>query len=360
MTDISAASQAARREKRPSAVLRPEIASPAPPVDEARAASEAEAVPRKRRFVHVSRAALARIEHFTPQQRWERVSSGQWHFRNQVVVGDNYRHLVANNCTVRGNNNAVFGDDNKIYGDNITVTGNKNCVYGRNATLVGNDNVAFDEAPAAPPPPAPVEPEIPVVEAPPPSEPVAEVEVPAESDPFEFRDDDEEEEVEVQEETPALVARLLRTTGNMLLDSYLRQQAQQPENQEFFLRYNIIGSEVIQPAAAPQPARRQSRRAAAPPVGAIDAQVQNALMPQAGQDPRDNKWKVSLLDIEGESKSGPPGFQCSICLEAEPDVAFEPCGHITCCRKCTRSLHAEGSKCPQCRVVVQFARIMYY
>lgn len=101
-----------------------------------------------------------------------------------------------------------------------------------------------------------------------------------------------------------------------------------------------------------------------PPSENIDERVEQEIMPKSGDLPTRSAWKVSVLDIEGESKQDPPPrLECVICLIACKDVLYIPCGHICCCRKCTRTLH-EGSgggrtQCPQCRSEIRYSRVIY-
>lgn len=106
---------------------------------------------------------------------------------------------------------------------------------------------------------------------------------------------------------------------------------------------------------------KPEHQAPPPPPPNTDAQVQEKVMPKAGSAPDNNKWKVSVLDIQGESrKPARPDLDCVVCADYERDVIFEPCGHLVCCRDCTRKLY-EGTKntCPQCRVEITFARVVY-
>ena len=43
---------------------------------------------------------------------------------------------------------------------------------------------------------------------------------------------------------------------------------------------------------------------------------------------------------------------CCICLDAEKDTAFFPCGHYYCCGTCANTLLAGGMPCPICRAKV--------
>lgn len=96
-----------------------------------------------------------------------------------------------------------------------------------------------------------------------------------------------------------------------------------------------------------------------------DEQVLAKVMPKESQEDgekKKNKWKLSLLDLEGTSRQPPrAGLECSVCMDAERDVAFEPCGHVCCCRECSRGLvKTTRSLCPQCRAAVRFSRILYF
>jgi hypothetical protein len=98
--------------------------------------------------------------------------------------------------------------------------------------------------------------------------------------------------------------------------------------------------------------------AAQAPIAAAAAE------PKPGVQPNTSMWKLWPGDIEGESRPSPTSrLDCCVCMTNGKDVLFEPCGHLTCCRKCTRDLannHAMQVQCPQCRAPVKFFRVIYY
>ena len=51
---------------------------------------------------------------------------------------------------------------------------------------------------------------------------------------------------------------------------------------------------------------------------------------------------------------------CCVCLDAEKDVAFTPCGHVCICRSCLAKLPAaQRSKCPICKGNGSTLRVYY-
>lgn len=104
----------------------------------------------------------------------------------------------------------------------------------------------------------------------------------------------------------------------------------------------------------------------APPVppAEVNARVEREIMPKEGDEPRHNDWKLSGYDIEGDSKpSIASRLDCVVCQTNGRDVIFEPCGHMACCRDCTRALAntpALAGRCPQCRAPVKYYLAIYY
>lgn len=261
-------------------------------------------VQRRRATVRVSGGDEARMQRYTPEERWERISSGRWKFARAMVSGNNYVRLTASESEIRGDNNHIYGNRNVITGDNNVVHGNNNVVHGFGTRFEGVENVELP--PALPPAQQP------------------------DGDPFEFQDSDDNEAGPDMIEHLAILDFIANTAQN------IETLARRPEQ--------------AAPVQPPPPAPRQT-----------DQRVHNELMPKAGQSPDQNNWKVSLLDITGESKTpARQDLECCLCLTAERDVLYEPCGHMTSCRECTRLLYDQGSKCPQCRTPIQYARIIFY
>lgn len=51
--------------------------------------------------------------------------------------------------------------------------------------------------------------------------------------------------------------------------------------------------------------------------------------------------------------SGRPPNTCVVCLDADLDLVFSPCGHMCCCHTCGERL----TKCPICRARAQPLRV---
>ena len=55
--------------------------------------------------------------------------------------------------------------------------------------------------------------------------------------------------------------------------------------------------------------------------------------------------------------------ECKVCFEPFDNdrhaMAFFPCGHARCCRSCYHSL-SNPKKCPECRVKIQKAAVLFY
>lgn len=298
---------------------------PQPPAD----APGAPARQRKRRYVQVARGAeeeaapdqvvqrqrqqavrvsstdVARIQRYTPEQRWERISSGRWKFSRARVTGNNYVHLTASESDVRGDNNHIYGNNNVIAGDNNVVHGDNNVVHGSHTVFHGVGNIEL-----LPEPPAQA----------------------TIDDPFAFQDSDDEQIDPIA---------FLNYVAAAALAAEANQEQQRP--------------------VPPSPTQDAVQSNDPPPPRQTDERVRNELMPKVGQPPDQNNWKVSLLDITGESKTpARQDLECCLCLTAERDVLYEPCGHMTSCRACTRLLYEQGSKCPQCRAPIQYSRIIFY
>ncbi len=101
-----------------------------------------------------------------------------------------------------------------------------------------------------------------------------------------------------------------------------------------------------------------------PPVAASRNVKPVNKMPVAGENPNASKWKVSALDLGGSptvaAKDEPT---CRICLVNVPDVIFEECHHIACCRECVIALYQtteDKTCCPVCRQQINCYAIVYH
>ena len=62
----------------------------------------------------------------------------------------------------------------------------------------------------------------------------------------------------------------------------------------------------------------------------------------------ENIEDVSLAKIFEDEKS-----DCVICMEADKESVFAPCGHFYCCESCAKQIYNNGSgKCPICRASI--------
>ena len=82
----------------------------------------------------------------------------------------------------------------------------------------------------------------------------------------------------------------------------------------------------------------------------------------AGPQPASAEWqetkpKQSLTDGPGPAAPGASGFKeheaCIVCMEAEVQVVFRPCGHAVACQACSALVSATSNDCPVCRCPVQ-------
>ncbi|KDO37009.1 hypothetical protein CISIN_1g028047mg [Citrus sinensis] len=63
-------------------------------------------------------------------------------------------------------------------------------------------------------------------------------------------------------------------------------------------------------------------------------------------------------DVAGDI---PDGQLCVVCLTRRRISAFNPCGHLVCCRRCAISVEREASpKCPVCRMTVRSSMRIYF
>jgi len=98
---------------------------------------------------------------------------------------------------------------------------------------------------------------------------------------------------------------------------------------------------------------------------------------RSGVTPREHDQVLKLLGVDpqdvdpahetrhapassGQDDNGQSG--CVICLDAPPELACVPCGHVCLCSGCARALTLNDSfrfKCPVCRTKVQCTMRIY-
>jgi len=98
---------------------------------------------------------------------------------------------------------------------------------------------------------------------------------------------------------------------------------------------------------------------------AVSEEPRSRPMPAADAPPSDSNWKRCVLDLPGDSQSTALGeLQCIVCFDKKRDTIYEPCGHTSVCRECTRTLYNPDKSeptpsCPQCRTKIEFSRIIF-
>ena len=141
-------------------------------------------------------------------------------------------------------------------------------------------------------------------------------------------------------------------------------------------RFNGIGNTALptRPPPPPPPSPRvpdppPPLRAAAPPsLGTMLAQnvdrliafAEASMMAPAKEEPM---ARPHLLELDGEPKASVlEELQCVICTEKRPDVVFDPCKHLCCCRTCARQLYKldKASLCPLCRKEIKHSSIVFF
>ena len=60
-----------------------------------------------------------------------------------------------------------------------------------------------------------------------------------------------------------------------------------------------------------------------------------------------------LEKVEDKLKSETEKKLCVVCMEADKNAIFLPCGHISCCMACAQSVKNSTKKCPVCRGTIQ-------
>ena len=53
-----------------------------------------------------------------------------------------------------------------------------------------------------------------------------------------------------------------------------------------------------------------------------------------------------MAEIRRENEELKTSRTCKVCLDADVQIVFLPCGHFVCCQNCAR----EVSQCPMCRI----------
>lgn len=59
--------------------------------------------------------------------------------------------------------------------------------------------------------------------------------------------------------------------------------------------------------------------------------------------------------LENSDHSDHSEKECSVCLDAKPNVVFLPCGHVTACQQCSQQINT----CPLCREVIDSFHRVY-
>jgi hypothetical protein len=50
-------------------------------------------------------------------------------------------------------------------------------------------------------------------------------------------------------------------------------------------------------------------------------------------------------------------YNCTVCMERQRTIRFDPCGHMAACAYCTEKImESQGQRCPICRVAVARAQ----
>jgi len=322
-------SERPRRKRNAPARYRPALA----PADASTPASDRPPSRADRRRVRRKFASLPADE----QRR--RINSGKVRFRNTRFSGSNYTNLAANTCTVRGNNNTVRGDENHIYGNGNIVHGDNNFLYGENNRAYGANNTLLnaDGTPYEPP--------------------AARREPPVAPD----------ERLDGLTGEPDLDAFL--ANAPTFRDSVWAHQIVTDANRaRLFTDIAAASENQLARTFPPSFAANHSPPppATAQPVGPMPVAAQPAgPMPVAGAAPHTSKWKACVLDLEGEPQNTTVSeLQCVICYDHKRDTIYEPCGHTSVCRKCTRALYNPDKsdptpKCPECRAPIEFSRIVF-
>lgn len=61
------------------------------------------------------------------------------------------------------------------------------------------------------------------------------------------------------------------------------------------------------------------------------------------------KSQLAMLENEISSVNADDSKECVVCLEAERQSIFYPCGHKVCCVPCAKSIRSGSGVCPVCR-----------
>jgi len=96
----------------------------------------------------------------------------------------------------------------------------------------------------------------------------------------------------------------------------------------------------------------------------VTPQEHNEVLKVLGVDPRDVDPTHETRGAAAKSKQVDDDAQsgCVICLDAPPELACVPCGHVCLCSACAQALTLTDSfrfKCPVCRIKVQCTMRVY-
>lgn len=68
---------------------------------------------------------------------------------------------------------------------------------------------------------------------------------------------------------------------------------------------------------------------------------------------------TKVLAKSEDNKAEPGQKECKICMDNEVKVAFNPCGHMSCCISCSERIIKSTKKCPMCNTPTQSAIRIY-
>jgi hypothetical protein len=257
-----------------------------------------------------------------------RINEGLVRFRNRRFVGSNYRRIELSGCTLRGNNNNLHGDENYVYGDGNFARGDNNVFQGRNNRAEGVNNVFLD----------------------------------ADGEPIDDGGGGDAAAEPAQEAPDAqdAVFDSPPITGEPDIDAFLRSESRALAS---FATHSVAGhplmGDILQQLVTSLRRPTDAQAPASAPHSGFSP------LPERGAPPEASKWKLSVLDLPGQSsKTTVSELQCIVCFDNKRDTIYEPCGHTSVCRECTRTLYDPDKTlpspvCPQCRSLIVASRIIY-
>lgn len=349
---------------------------------------------RKRRFVESLKTAPREVVRAA-------IERGKIKCVDQTIRLNNVKRLLAHRCTIYGDGNHVLGNDNTIIGADNTAEGDGNRIIlpserSAGSTLAGAIVEAVDEAstaatttPPAQPIPVPARPLPPAVEAPParrfvklpskwcvlngvvlyePSEYTA---------LFSWHNDNVRFNgarvpmsrsltvaPEIMMNMPETMMRIIglrnipfrsnvEQAGRVFADALAHNRVELPPGAPVPPGMELV--DVVNPPSSTVMMSSSTSSATSAP--------RPAFLPELGVNPDASVWKCSLLDLPGSASVAAEGApSCKVCLVNEPDVMFEPCHHLMCCRECAKELYKsqpDNPMCPVCRKTIRFASIVY-